>query len=208
MNENDDERGSKHVNTQPEKVSSKQQRQQKRKIGNRPKTKIKQEKKKTHIHRARKNHTKEKLCKYMPASGTGVHRLPSDNADNMRFTECDLVVTAADERAGCVPMQCGRSSRRVASHRQKLHYYYGGPIENRTYGTHKNLHTHLFLLTMFGPIYYGPRVITRDIVIGYPGNCVAPNPLFFFVGLRFPGDVSIRGLHNVTFPAVTGNHSN
>ena len=31
-----------------------------------------------------------------------------------------------------------------------------GTIVNRTYGTHKNLHVHLFLLTIFGPIYYGP----------------------------------------------------
>ena len=30
-----------------------------------------------------------------------------------------------------------------------------GAIVNRTYGTHKHLHTSLFLLTIFGPIYYG-----------------------------------------------------
>ena len=31
-----------------------------------------------------------------------------------------------------------------------------GTIVNRTYGTHKNLYNSLFLLTKFGPIYYGP----------------------------------------------------
>ena len=31
-----------------------------------------------------------------------------------------------------------------------------GTILNRTYGTHKNLHISLFLLTIFGPTYYGP----------------------------------------------------
>ena len=31
-----------------------------------------------------------------------------------------------------------------------------GAIVNRTYGTHKNLYTSLFLLPIFGPIYYGP----------------------------------------------------
>ena len=30
------------------------------------------------------------------------------------------------------------------------------PVVNRTYGTHKNLNTSLFLLTIFGPIYCGP----------------------------------------------------
>ena len=29
-------------------------------------------------------------------------------------------------------------------------------IENRTYGKHENIYTHLFLLTIFGLIYYGP----------------------------------------------------
>lgn len=38
-----------------------------------------------------------------------------------------------------------------------IRIYYGGPmIVNRTYGTHKNLYIYLFLLTIFGPIYYGP----------------------------------------------------
>ena len=31
-----------------------------------------------------------------------------------------------------------------------------GVILNRTYDTHKNLHISLFLLEIFGPIYYGP----------------------------------------------------
>ena len=31
-----------------------------------------------------------------------------------------------------------------------------GTILNRTYGTHKNLHISLLLLTIFGPIYCGP----------------------------------------------------
>ena len=31
-----------------------------------------------------------------------------------------------------------------------------GTIVNRTYGLHKNLYIDLFLLTIFGPIYYGP----------------------------------------------------
>ena len=28
--------------------------------------------------------------------------------------------------------------------------------QGRTYRTHKNLYNYLFLLTIFGPIYYGP----------------------------------------------------
>ena len=32
-----------------------------------------------------------------------------------------------------------------------------GTLLNRTYGTDKNLHILLFLLEIFGPIYYGPR---------------------------------------------------
>ena len=38
------------------------------------------------------------------------------------------------------------------------HYYYGGPyqIPGRTYGTHENLYISIFLLTIFGYIYYGP----------------------------------------------------
>ena len=32
-----------------------------------------------------------------------------------------------------------------------------GTIVNRTYGTHKNLYIYPFLLTIFGPINYGPR---------------------------------------------------
>ena len=35
-----------------------------------------------------------------------------------------------------------------------------GAILNRTYGTHKNLYISLFCLTIFGPIYYGPLVIS------------------------------------------------
>ena len=31
-----------------------------------------------------------------------------------------------------------------------------GTILNRTYGIDKNLHIYLFLLTIFGPNYYGP----------------------------------------------------
>ena len=31
-----------------------------------------------------------------------------------------------------------------------------GTLVNRTYGGPKNLYIHLFLLTMFGPIYYRP----------------------------------------------------
>ena len=31
-----------------------------------------------------------------------------------------------------------------------------GAILNRTYGTHKNLYIYLLLLTILGPIYYGP----------------------------------------------------
>ena len=31
-----------------------------------------------------------------------------------------------------------------------------GTIENRTYGTHKNLYISLFLRTIFGPVYYDP----------------------------------------------------
>ena len=35
-------------------------------------------------------------------------------------------------------------------------HYLRGTIVNRTYGTHKNLHIYLFLLTIVGPIYCGP----------------------------------------------------
>ena len=31
-----------------------------------------------------------------------------------------------------------------------------GAMVNRTYGTHKNLYIYVLLLTVFGPIYYGP----------------------------------------------------
>ena len=31
-----------------------------------------------------------------------------------------------------------------------------GTLVNRTYGEDKNLYIHLFLLTIFGPIYYRP----------------------------------------------------
>ena len=31
-----------------------------------------------------------------------------------------------------------------------------GTIVNRTYGSYKNIYNYLFLLTIFGPIYYGP----------------------------------------------------
>ena len=34
--------------------------------------------------------------------------------------------------------------------------YFGGAIVNRTYGTHKHLYIFLFLVTIFGPISYGP----------------------------------------------------
>ena len=32
-----------------------------------------------------------------------------------------------------------------------------GNIVNRTYGIHKNLYVNPFLLTIFGPVNYGPR---------------------------------------------------
>ena len=32
-----------------------------------------------------------------------------------------------------------------------------GAIVNRTYCTHKKLYIYVFILTIFGPIYYGPR---------------------------------------------------
>ena len=35
-------------------------------------------------------------------------------------------------------------------------YYCGGIIVYRTYGKHYNQCTYQFLLTIFGPIYYGP----------------------------------------------------
>ena len=40
-----------------------------------------------------------------------------------------------------------------------------GTIANRTYGIHKNLYIYPFLLTIFGPIDYGPPVIERQIRI-------------------------------------------
>ena len=50
-------------------------------------------------------------------------------------------------------------------HRTLYHYYRNdgfrdkllrGTLVNRTYGGHKNLYIHIFLLTIFGPIYYRP----------------------------------------------------
>ena len=38
-----------------------------------------------------------------------------------------------------------------------------GTILNRTYATHKNLNNYLFLLTKFGPIYYGPPLYEADV---------------------------------------------
>ena len=37
-------------------------------------------------------------------------------------------------------------------------------IVNRTYGTHKNLYIYLFLLTIFGPIYYAWSPVILDVV--------------------------------------------
>ena len=39
------------------------------------------------------------------------------------------------------------------------YHCYGGTIVDRTYGIHKNLYIYLFLLRIFGPIYYGPPSI-------------------------------------------------
>ena len=39
-----------------------------------------------------------------------------------------------------------------------------GTMVNRTYGTHRNLHISIFLLTIFGPIYYGPPYYREESV--------------------------------------------
>lgn len=44
-------------------------------------------------------------------------------------------------------------------------YYYGGGIVNRTRGAHKNLYIYVFLLRIFGPIYYVPVCSPRHTVI-------------------------------------------
>ena len=48
-------------------------------------------------------------------------------------------------------------------HRQRLlsreELLLRGTRVNRTYGTHKKLDTYVFLLTVFGPIYYGPPYV-------------------------------------------------
>ena len=48
-----------------------------------------------------------------------------------------------------------------------------GTIVNRTYGTHKNLAISLFLLTIFGPIYYGrvPRKPVSPPVLSIARLC-------------------------------------
>ena len=40
--------------------------------------------------------------------------------------------------------------------RFEVFHCYGGAIVNRTYGLHKNLYIKPFLLTVFGPVNYGP----------------------------------------------------
>ena len=48
----------------------------------------------------------------------------------------------------------------LCSHRTGIlieeQHFYGGSDLNRTCGSYKNLHVSLFLLTVFGPIYYVP----------------------------------------------------
>ena len=41
----------------------------------------------------------------------------------------------------------------------RTRYYLRGTRVNRTHGTHENLYIHQFLLTIFGPINYGPVII-------------------------------------------------
>ena len=41
-----------------------------------------------------------------------------------------------------------------------------GATLNRTYGTHKNLHVLQFLITISGPIYYGPVILIIIVKIG------------------------------------------
>ena len=57
------------------------------------------------------------------------------------------VYTLFTDRRRPVRIPSGRMSRVVLLR---------GTILNRTYGLHKNLYISLFLLTIFGPIYYGP----------------------------------------------------
>ena len=40
--------------------------------------------------------------------------------------------------------------------RSECTFYLRGTLVNRTYGGHKNLYINLFLLTIFGPVYYRP----------------------------------------------------
>ena len=49
--------------------------------------------------------------------------------------------------------------------------YMRGTVVNRTYGADKNLDISLFLLTTFGPIYYGPPLIIRGTVINKTKYC-------------------------------------
>ena len=44
----------------------------------------------------------------------------------------------------------------IISPRELIIVLFRGGIVNRIYGTHKNLSIYLFLLEVFGPIYYGP----------------------------------------------------
>ena len=51
-----------------------------------------------------------------------------------------------------------------------------GTILNRTYGEYKNLYISLILLTIFGPIYYGPPYYQVVVLPAMLGNFVLEEP--------------------------------
>ena len=67
-----------------------------------------------------------------------------------------LIRVADTTRANWPRVQFAKHVCPPPYHGMALSGYYGGTIVNRTYGTYKNLYISLFLLTIFGPIYYRP----------------------------------------------------
>ena len=66
------------------------------------------------------------------------------NYTGVNTTVVFVVVNATAPAAGTLPSSCDTLLMR------------GNIVVNRTYDTHKNTYIYLILLTIFGPIYYGP----------------------------------------------------
>ena len=79
------------------------------------------------------------------------------------MTMCDMIIfgeenTCLQKKLNTIHILIGKASIQVFSIRKIgcSFLLLRGTIINRTYGSHKNLYIPLFLLTIFGPINYGP----------------------------------------------------